>query len=57
MPEINRFLGIVIGMYFADHNPPHYRVRYNEYRAGVDIETLEALGGSLPARVRGLVEE
>lgn len=57
MPEISRFLGIVISMYFDDHNPPHFHVRYNEYRAVVDIHTLNILGGILPARVRGLVEE
>ena len=57
MPEISRFLGIVISMYFDDHNPPHFHVRYNEYRAVVDIQTLNVLGGSLPARVRGLIEE
>ena len=28
MPEISRFLGIVITMYFNDHNPPHFHVRY-----------------------------
>ena len=33
MPEISRFLGIVITMYFNDHNPPHFHVRYEEYRA------------------------
>jgi len=57
MPEVSRFLGIVISMYFDDHNPPHFHVRYNEYRAVVDVQTLNVLGGSLPARVRGLVEE
>ena len=57
MPEISRFLGIVISMYFDDHNPPHFHVRYNEYRAVVDIQTLNILGGGVPARVRGLVEE
>ena len=31
MPEISRFLGIIIGMYFNDHNPPHFHVLYNEY--------------------------
>ena len=30
MPEICRFLGISIGMYFDDHNPPHFHVQYNE---------------------------
>jgi hypothetical protein len=57
MPEICRFLGIVISMYFDDHNPPHFHVRYNEYRAVVDIRTLNTLNGTLPAKVRGLVEE
>lgn len=57
MPEISRFLGIVIAMYFDDHNPPHFHVRYNEYRAVMAIQTLNVLDGQLPARVRGLVEE
>jgi hypothetical protein len=57
MPEISRFLGIVITMYFSDHNPPHFHVRYNEYRAVMDINALNILAGSLPAKVRGLVEE
>jgi hypothetical protein len=57
MPEICRFLGIVISMYFNEHNPPHFHVRYNDYRAVMDIRTLNVLDGLLPARVRGLVEE
>ena len=57
MPEICRFLGIVICMYFDDHNPPHFHVRYNEYRAVLTIQTLNLIDGRLPARVRGLVEE
>lgn len=57
MPEISRFLGIVILMYFDEHNPPHFHVRYNEFAAIVEISTLNTLEGKLPARVRGLVEE
>jgi len=57
MPEICRFLGIVITMYFDEHNPPHFHVRYNEYRASMEIQTLNVLSGSIPAKVRGLVEE
>lgn len=57
MPEICRFLGIVIGMYFDEHNPPHFHVRYNEYRAVIAIRNGNLLDGYLPARVRGLVEE
>lgn len=57
MPEITRFLGIVITMYFDEHDPPHFHVRYNEYRASVDIQTLNIIVGALPAKVRGLVLE
>ena len=57
MPEICRFLGIVISMYFNEHNPPHFHISYNEFRAVIDIRTLNVRDGHLPARVRGLVEE
>lgn len=57
MPEISRFLGIVISMYFDDHNPPHFHVRYNDFRAVMDIQTLNVVHGALPARVRAPVEE
>lgn len=57
MPEICRFLGIVISMYFDEHNPPHFHVRYNDYRAVIAIKDLNQLEGNLPARVRGLVAE
>lgn len=52
MPEISRFLGIVITMYFNDHNPPHFHVRYDEFRAIVGIDPLELREGRLPARTR-----
>ncbi len=55
MPELCRFLGIIITMYFDDHNPPHFHVRYNEYRATMEIKTLNIVSGWLPAKVRGLV--
>lgn len=57
MPEISRFLGIIISMYFDEHDPPHFHVRYNEYRASVSIRELNIVAGSLPAKVRGLVQE
>ena len=57
MPEISRFLGIIITMYFDEHNPPHFHVRYNEFRAKMDIASLNVTDGTIPARVRGLVEE
>ena len=57
MPEISRFLGIVITMYFNDHNPPHFHVRYEAFRALVGIDPLELREGELPPRVLGLVVE
>jgi len=57
MPEITRFLGIIITMYFDEHNPPHFHVRYNEYRASINIKNLNIIAGYLPAKVRGLVVE
>jgi hypothetical protein len=40
VPEISRFLGIVILMYFDEHNPPHFHARYNDPRAMLDIRDL-----------------
>jgi hypothetical protein len=57
MPELSRFLGISILMYFNDHPPSHFHVRYNEYRAIVTIEELTLTEGRLPGRVLGLVIE
>lgn len=30
MPEISRFLGIVVYMYYKDHAPPHFHAEYGE---------------------------
>ena len=57
MPEISRFLGIIIAMYYNDHEPPHFHVRYGEQKAIISIETLTLLRGKLSPRVLGLVVE
>ena len=57
MPEICRFLGMIISIYFEDHNPPHFHVEYNEYEAVISINDLQVLKGGLPSRVLGLVME
>ena len=57
MPEISRFYGIVITLYFNDHNPPHFHVRYAEHLAEVDMQTLEIISGYLPKRAYALVVE
>ena len=57
MPEICRFYGIVIKMYFADHSPPHFHAEYAEHEARIAIDTLAVISGKLPARAMGLVAE
>ena len=57
MPELSRFLGIIIAMYYREHNPPHFHVRYNEYKAAIAIKDLGILEGKLPPKVFGLVIE
>ena len=57
MPEISRFYGIVIKMYFADHAPPHFHAEYAEYEARIAIGSLAVLSGDLPPRAMGLVAE
>lgn len=57
MPEISRFFGIVVAMYYDDHPPPHFHVRYGEHRAILDIETAAVLFGHLPHRALGMVVE
>jgi len=57
MPEIARFYGIIIKLFFGDHPPPHFHAVYGEYIAVFDIQTLEMIEGDLPNRARKLVVE
>ena len=57
MPEISRFLGIVIKMYFEDHNPPHFHAFYGDDEAVFSIDPIEVIKGKLPPRVIWLVIE
>jgi hypothetical protein len=57
VPEISRFLGMIITMYYNDHAPPHFHVRYGEQRAKIDLESGELLDGRLPRRALELVRE
>lgn len=57
MPEICRFYGIIIKMYFDDHNPPHFHAEYGSDQAVMEINSLATIAGQLPPRARGLVAE
>jgi Domain of unknown function (DUF4160) len=57
VPEISRFFGIVITMYYRDHLPPQFHASYSEHEALIAIETLKLIRGRLPRRAMGLVLE
>ena len=44
-------------MFFNDHEPPHFHVRYQGFRARVLISDGEIVDGRLPPRVARLVKE
>lgn len=57
MPEICRFLGIVISMYYTEHTPPHFHAKYGEHRGVFSINELKLIEGELPKRIISLVLE
>lgn len=57
MPKVSEFFGIVIALYYADHQPPHFHARYRGDEALVAIGSLRVLRGSLPRRALALVLE
>lgn len=54
MPEISRFLGIVIYMYYKDHAPAHFHAEYGDYTITVEIES-GVVQGKFPRRALNLV--
>ncbi|MBN1347214.1 MAG: DUF4160 domain-containing protein [Phycisphaerae bacterium] len=57
MPEISRFYGIVIRMYWADHSPPHFHAQYGSDQAQIRIDPVGVLAGHLPPRILAMVVE
>jgi hypothetical protein len=57
MPEISRFFGIVIRMYFDDHNPPHFHAIYAGSEVQFGIEPIAILEGAIPSRAASMVFE
>ena len=57
MPEISRFFGISIKMFFGDHLPPHFHAEYGEFKVQIDIRALVIIEGELPPRALGMVVE
>jgi hypothetical protein len=57
MPEISRFFGIVITMFYNDHSPPHFHARYGGQKAVISIEDGSLVAGRLSPRALGLVQD
>jgi hypothetical protein len=57
MPELCRFYGIIIRMFWADHPPRHFHAIYGEYEALIEISTSEIIEGLLPLGARSLVSQ
>jgi hypothetical protein len=57
MPTIATFYGILIQMYFDDHEPPHFHARYGQAKAVVRIADGEIIAGELPPTARRLVRQ
>jgi hypothetical protein len=56
VPEISRFLGIVIAILYRDHSPPHFHAAYGEFEITVGIED-GIVRGEFPRRALALVLE
>ena len=57
MPRISSFYGIVIWMYWDDHNPPHFHATYGEFEILINITDFSIYAGYLPSRAFGLLME
>jgi hypothetical protein len=57
MPEVCRFFGMVIAMYYNDHAPPHFHVRYGKQKAVIGIDPIVVLAGKLSPKALSLVVE
>jgi len=57
VPELSRFYGIIIRMFYGDHPPPHFHAVYQGEQVQVNIHTLEVIEGQMSRRALALVLE
>ncbi len=48
MPEVSRFYGISIRLFYRDHPPTHFHAFYGEFEAIIEIESGSLQKGYLP---------
>jgi hypothetical protein len=56
VPELSRFLGIVITMFYREHGPPHFHASYGDFDVEVSIRD-GVVTGQFPKRALRLVLE
>jgi hypothetical protein len=56
MPEVSRFYGIIIRLYYRDHPPTHFHAIYGEHEALIEIDTGRIYRGNLPKTAYELVD-
>ena len=54
---VSAFFGMIIRIYHADHNPPHFHVEYGEMEAVIEIKTGSVEQGKLPPRLLRMIQE
>ena len=57
MPELSRFYGIIVRMFYGDHPPPHFHAAYQGEEIKININTLEVIEGKMSRRAQALVLE
>jgi hypothetical protein len=57
VPRISEFYGVVIGMFYNDHEPPHFHATYGNSRVLIGINPIASLRGELPRRAQSMVLE
>ena len=57
MPRISSFYGIIVWIYFDDHNPPHFHATYGEFEILININDFSVYAGNFPGRAFGLLME
>ena len=56
MPEICRFFGIIVSLYWKDHNPPHIHFSYGDYECSISVLD-RVVDGQAPVKVIAKVNE
>jgi hypothetical protein len=57
MPTISMFFGILIKMYYQEHNPPHFHAYYQGFEAVFDIKTGRRTNGKFPVKAERIIRE